>query len=154
MKVFLKDPEAMFPGERRMVNYHFTDKEIDDLIAFFEWAGQVDLNGFPADPPLGRVAGPAPSAAPGGASGSQAALPPQPAIYQALCTACHAIGGVGGVVGPALDTVHRRKSREELIVWLEDPAKVKPGTAMPKLPLTPEQIENIADYLTAIGGAP
>ena len=52
MRLFLKDPEAMYPNERKMVNYHFKDDQIDDVIAFFEWCGNVDLNGFPAKPPL------------------------------------------------------------------------------------------------------
>ena len=29
MKLFLKDPRKMFPGERKMVNYHFTDAQMD-----------------------------------------------------------------------------------------------------------------------------
>lgn len=155
MKVFLKDPEAMFPGERKMVNYHFTDQEIDEVIAFLEWCGKVDLNGFPADPPLRKKLGgaaPAPAGASAPAEGK--ASPPQPPVFQALCIACHSIGGQGGAVGPTLDSVYLRKSRQELVVWLTDPAQVKPGTAMPKLPLTQEQIENLADYLTALGGAP
>ena len=38
----LRDPEAMYPGRRRMQQYDFTDQQISDLIAFFEW---VDANG-------------------------------------------------------------------------------------------------------------
>lgn len=164
LKVFLKDPEAMFPGERKMVNYHFTDTEIDEVIAFLQWCGQVDLNGFPADPPLKqKVSAPAPVAA--SASGPALAgagsppagakpAPTPPPIYQALCVACHAIGGQGGTVGPALDLAYQRKTREEMIAWLTDPGKIKPGTAMPKLPLSHDQIESLADYLTGLGGVP
>ena len=42
----------MFPGQRKMVNYHFNETQIEDVIAFLKWCGQVDLNGFPAKPPL------------------------------------------------------------------------------------------------------
>ncbi len=159
IKVFLKDPEAMFPGERKMVNYHFTDPQIEDVIAFLKWCGNVDLNGFPAKPPLGGKAGggspggvPASAADPSVVSAAHAGLP-RPAIFDALCTACHAVAGQGGSVGPSLDSVFTRKSREEIMAWLTDPAKIKPGTAMPKLPLSPEQIIDLADYLTALGGA-
>lgn len=147
LKVFLKDPEAMFPGERKMVNYHFTEAQIDEVIAFLKWCGEVDLNGFPAKPPLREKLGGVASA--GGAA--KAANPP-PAIYQSLCVACHALGGQGGNVGPALDSVYARKSRREIAEWLADPAKVKPGTLMPKLPLAQGQIDSIADYLTGLGG--
>ena len=34
MRALLKDPQAMYPGERKMVKYNFTDSEIDQLIAF------------------------------------------------------------------------------------------------------------------------
>lgn len=52
IKQILKDPEAMYAGQRKMVNYHFSDQEIDDLFAFFKWVGGMDLNGFPKAPDL------------------------------------------------------------------------------------------------------
>jgi nitric oxide reductase subunit C len=149
MRVFLKDPEAMFPGQRKMVNYHFNEAQISDVIAFLKWCGEVDLNGFPAKPPLRELMG-QPAAA---ASAHHSASMPQPGVYQALCTACHALGGQGGVVGPALDSVFARKSKAEIAEWLTDPAKVKPGTLMPKLPLALEQIDSLSDYLSSLGGA-
>jgi len=44
IRLFLKDPQKMFPGDRKMVNYHFNEQEIEDVIAFLEWCGEVDLN--------------------------------------------------------------------------------------------------------------
>lgn len=38
-------------------------------------------------------------------------------------------------------------------IWIADPAKVKPGTLMPRLPLARNQIDSLADYLTSFGGA-
>jgi nitric oxide reductase subunit C len=38
-----------------MVNYHFSDAEIADVIAFLKWVGEVDLNGFPAKPTLSQT---------------------------------------------------------------------------------------------------
>ncbi|PIQ23176.1 nitric oxide reductase [bacterium (Candidatus Blackallbacteria) CG17_big_fil_post_rev_8_21_14_2_50_48_46] len=57
IKAFLKDPQAMYPGQRKMVKYHFTPEETDDLIAFFKWIGEMDLNGFPPKPDLKSEAG-------------------------------------------------------------------------------------------------
>ncbi len=37
---------------RKMVAYGFSDKEANDLIAFFKWIGYMDLNGFPPKPDL------------------------------------------------------------------------------------------------------
>ena len=39
IKIFLNDPNAMYPGKRKMVSYKFSDKEIEDLISFFKWWG-------------------------------------------------------------------------------------------------------------------
>lgn len=139
LKLFLKDPEKMYPGERKMVNYNFTDEEIEHVIAFLEWCGEVDLNGFPADPPLGRVADPVVTTA-------KSDLP-QPEIFKTICIACHAVGGAGGVVGPPLDIVGTKMDREALKAWISDPQKIKPGTAMPQIPMTPEQLDEVADYL-------
>ena len=44
----LTNPEALYPGQRKMVTYKFTEEEKQALIAFFKWIGEVDLNGFPA----------------------------------------------------------------------------------------------------------
>lgn len=151
LQMFLRDPEAMFPGERKMVNYHFTSEEVDAVIAFLEWCGNVDLNGFPAKPTLritqeGQIAAALPDA-----SASTPHGPKPPEIFSTVCSACHAVHGKGGVVGPALDDVHKRINRDNLISWISDPQKVKPGTTMPKLPLSQEQVEQAADYILSLG---
>ncbi|MEZ4462509.1 MAG: cytochrome c [bacterium] len=52
IRTFIKDPAAMYPGQRQMVKYDFTDDQITDVIAFLRWVGNVDTNGFPAKPDL------------------------------------------------------------------------------------------------------
>lgn len=147
IRVFIKDPEAMYPGQRRMVKYDFSDAQIDDLLAFLRWIGEIDLNGFPPEPPLKSLMQP-PAIASSAAKPSRS----QPQIFGALCVACHAVGGVGGSTGPALDDAYTRKDREQMIAWLRDPAAIKPGTLMPKLPLSEEQIVDLSDYLQSFGG--
>ncbi|MBP9089274.1 MAG: c-type cytochrome [Kofleriaceae bacterium] len=139
MRAVLKDPEAMFPGQRKMVNYGFSDAEIDDLIEFFKWVGKVDLNGFPPKPTLG-----APAQRDMGANAIKL-----PEIFTQLCTACHALGGSGGTVGPALDGVGTRRDAAYLTGWLKDPQVIKPGTTMPKFPLTDEQLSELVQFLAA-----
>ncbi len=34
------------PNGRKMVAYGFSPEEATDLIAFFDWIGKIDLNGF------------------------------------------------------------------------------------------------------------
>lgn len=142
MRMFIKNPQAMYPGERKMVQYNFTDDEIEKIIAFLDWCGKVDLNGFPADPPLGRVAAPVVT------TGKSDV--PKPQIFSTICAACHMVGGEGGVVGPALDLVGTRMDRDYMKSWISDPQKIKPGTAMPQIPLTPEQLDEVVDYLFSL----
>lgn len=142
LRLFLKDPEAMFPGERKMVNYHFNAEQIEEVIAFLEWCGEVDLNGFPADPPLGRVAAPV-------VTTGQSDVP-KPAMFASICAACHTVGGEGGKVGPPLDTIGTKMNHDDLRDWISDPQKIKPGTAMPQIPMTPEQLEEMVTYLLSL----
>jgi nitric oxide reductase subunit C len=139
--LFLKDPQAMFPGERKMVNYGFDDGQIRDLIAFLAWIGEIDTNGFPPKPHL-VLASAAPPAV--------AAISPPPAMFKTVCVACHAVGGAGGAVGPALDGVALRKTPEELDRWLADPASVKPGTAMPMLPMDDATRAELVTWLSSL----
>lgn len=140
MRALLKDPAAMYPGQRQMTNYHFTDEQIGDLIAFFEWAGKVDLNGFPAKPTLGAPA-------------QHEVTPPttaqRPQVFSQLCMTCHALGGVGGTVGPKLDGVGTRLDAAYLERWLHDPLSVKPDSKMPKLPLDATQVSELVTFLSA-----
>lgn len=135
IKIFLKDPQAMFPGQRKMVKYDFTEAEIDDVTAFLSWIGTIDTNGFPAKPDMGAKAAP-PAAVVAAVSGTPASRLPPPAMVTQVCQACHAVGGVGGLVGPSFDGVGQRFDREKLDAWLKDPQAVKPGTAMPNLGLS------------------
>ncbi len=139
IRQMLTDPEGLYPGQRRMVTYAFTQEEQDDMIAFLEWCSHVDLNGFPPPPTVGVATAPA---------GAGAVAVPQ--VYQQICSACHAVGGVGGQVGPALDGVASRRDADYLRRWLEDPLAINPKSRMPKMPLTPEQLEEVLAYLSTL----
>lgn len=144
IRVFLRDPWAMYPGERKMVRYDFTEQDISDLIAFFDWIGKMDLNGFPPEPDIAPT-----QQAPVAAADAAA----QPEKFKTLCIACHAVGGKGGVVGPALDGIADRLDPEFLDKWIADPQTVKPGTAMPKLPISDAERADIVAYLSTLKGA-
>jgi len=139
MRAFLKNPVSTDPNRRKMVNYHFTDEQVEHLIAFFDWCGKVDLNGFPAKPPLGRL------------SDEQIAKQavPQPKVFATTCTACHT--GKTGSIGPDLSQVAKRLTREQIESQIRNPRKAAPGKVqMPTLPLTDDQIKELVDYLEAI----
>lgn len=50
VRVALMNKTSWAPRGRKMVAYGFSEEEANDLIAFFTWIGQTDLNGFPAKP--------------------------------------------------------------------------------------------------------
>lgn len=141
IRAMLRDPEAMYPGQRRMQNYRFSAGQIDDLVAFLQWIDGMDLNGFPAAPSLNAAA------APPGASAPVAA---RPQVFNALCAACHSLGGQGGAVGPALDRVGDRLTADYITRWLHDPQALRPGTLMPRLPLTEAQITELVGFLSQL----
>ncbi len=146
IRVFLKDPQAMYPGQRKMTNYDFSEGQIDDLIAYFDWIGKVDLNGFPPKPVKRLVQ----AASSNSGSSFATTTVDQPAIYGQLCTACHSLQGSGGNVGPALDGVGNRFDEEYLGKWLKDPQAVIAGTAMPKLPLSDSDISALTAFLSGL----
>jgi len=141
IRAMLTDPAKMYPGQRRMWKYAFSEGEKDDLIAFLAWIGNMDLNGFPPKPVLGR---------PATVNGAIAATAERPPIFNQICVACHALGGQGGQVGPALDGVANRKTPAEITAWLRDPPGIKPGTAMPQLNLSDEQLQQLTVFLSTL----
>jgi nitric oxide reductase subunit C len=142
LRVFLRDPEAMFPGERKMQNYNFTEDQITDVIAFLKWCGEVDLNGFPADPPLAVTTSVV--------SASSESATEAPQVFGQLCIACHAVAGKGGNVGPALDGIGSRMDEDLLFRHIKDPLSVKADSKMPNLGLADNDIREIVSYLKTL----
>lgn len=140
IRAMLKNPEQMYPGQRKMTNYKFTDEEIDHLVAFLKWVGGMDLNGFPPKPDLAQVQSPLEMAG------------TKPAIFDQMCVACHSLGGKGGAVGPALDGVGSRRDPEYLTKWLHDPTQIKADSKMPKLPLSEKEIADLTAFLSSLKG--
>ncbi len=46
IKAILMSPVPWEPNGRKMVAYGFSEQEATDVIAFFKWVGEIDLNGF------------------------------------------------------------------------------------------------------------
>ncbi|MBP9674196.1 MAG: c-type cytochrome [Bacteriovoracaceae bacterium] len=140
----LRDPEKMYPGQRKMVKYNFNDQEINDLIAFFKWIGEIDLNGFPAKPDL------MPSASPSNTGKVVVEVSNRPKVFNQMCMTCHALYGQGGDVGPALDGVGSRRDADYIKKWLYDPASIKADSKMPQMPLTEEEIIELTAFLSQL----
>lgn len=71
-------------------------------------------------------------------------------VEQYQCTSCHQIKQEGRPFGPPLDGITNRMDGEKLHLWLAAPDKVKPGTAMPNLKLSDQEIDAIIAYLDSV----
>jgi cytochrome c oxidase subunit 2 len=77
-----------------------------------------------------------------------------------LCYGCHTVDGVSpGVLGPNLTHVGSRSTiasgilpnnQEGLTRWIRDPVGEKPGSLMPTVPLTNEEIAALVAYLQSL----
>ncbi len=143
LKAFLADPQAAKPGTT-MPNQKLVEADVVDLVAFFDWVRHIDTNGWPPQP-LTAIA-----AAPG--------RPAAPAAWQSKgCAGCHMVDGQGAT-GPGPDLSHIGSTPYDALAntpeflgrWLTDPPAAKPGTLMPKLPLTHEELDSLVRYLVAL----
>ena len=77
------------------------------------------------------------------------------------CASCHSIAGTpaSGQVAPDLSHVASKislgagvlpMSRVNLIAWIADPQRHKPGNNMPIVPLSPAQLQDVAAYLETL----
>jgi cytochrome c1 len=78
------------------------------------------------------------------------------------CGSCHFIPGVKGAygkAGPALKGLSKRvrivggtlqNNTKNLKAWLKNPQSIKPGTLMPNMGLSDEEIEIVVKYLNTL----
>jgi nitric oxide reductase subunit C len=107
LEQFMANP-AQFYSEARdgrlMLTLGLSPQEITDVIAFLDWVGQIDTNGWPPRPIL--VSGVAVRAMPGVAGVASADDPSSrgKALFNgsAVCASCHSIEPGVMLVGPSL----------------------------------------------------
>jgi cytochrome c len=74
------------------------------------------------------------------------------------CGGCHTVEGVpqaNGLVGPPLDGIGSRaiiagklaNNPGNMVQWISSPQSVVPGNAMPDMPMTSQQADDIAAFL-------
>lgn len=81
----------------------------------------------------------------------------------AVCSSCHSIQGLVALTGPAIgpDLTHVGSRRtlaggvlantpDALRAWIADPQRYKPGTLMPRVPLSDADLDAVVAYLEAL----
>lgn len=86
---------------------------------------------------------------------------PQPVLAGALlfrgrgCEVCHAANGSGGKIGPALNGLAARRTREWVERHFENPQSLSPGSMMPAYHFTVPERDALVSFLFALpDGAP
>ncbi len=143
----VKYPEKAFANSwRKMQNVHASDAEIEDMIAFFQWVEAVNNNDWPPQDSRKRLT-----------RGEQAmvasaGVTPGAAVFQTKgCMNCHSLHGTGGTFGPALDTIGRSLSVEQIEHYVQNPKSVNPEAMMPpQKELSPRELEEVAKFLSTL----
>jgi cytochrome c oxidase subunit 2 len=66
------------------------------------------------------------------------------------CYGCHTVGKMGTPIGPDLSRVGSKYSRTYLEGWLRDPSAQRPNAHMPTLELSPQQVTDLAAFLSSL----
>lgn len=85
----------------------------------------------------------------------------QSVFLNAPCATCHAIAGTPAFAtrGPALTHVGSRRdlaagalpnTHDDMLRWIYNPQSIKPGTQMPAVPLTADQLTALVAYLRSL----
>ena len=139
--------------------YRLTEGELWDVVAFLQRLPDLNAAAYadwmhraPPAPACGRGPDSLAAAAPVDLARGREAL------HQYACTACHIVPGLTGSaphVGPTLEGFAERKliagtlanTPDNRALWLLQTHKVKPGTTMPELGVTPQDARDMAAYL-------
>jgi nitric oxide reductase subunit C len=144
----VKSPELAFANSpRKMPNQHVTDQEINDLVAFFRWVGEINNNDWPPQDSKKRLS-----------RGEQlmvakVGVSPGAAVFQTKgCMNCHSLRGTGGTFGPALDTIGAGMSAQEIGKYIRNPKSVNPNSKMPpqKDNLSERELDEVAGFLATL----
>lgn len=141
IKAVVRNPEQ-FTTWRKMPRLPVTDKELEDLVAFLQWAGEIDTQGWPPQDQKPRSE-----------TGRAAALGVSPGavLFQEKgCFACHRLYATGGQQGPELTHVGSRLSYERIEKVLTDPSSASPQATMPPLAISHEERDHLAAFLAGM----
>ena len=47
IKAWIKSQPTGTPGRRQMPNFNFSDAQLDDMVEFLKWTGEIDTNRWP-----------------------------------------------------------------------------------------------------------
>ncbi|BEH08957.1 hypothetical protein GSUET_05690 [Geobacter sulfurreducens subsp. ethanolicus] len=135
--------EAFAKSARKMPQQHVSEVEIENLVAFFNWVGEIDNGDWPPQDSKKRLSRSEQRLSLG------AAVSPGAAVFQTKgCMNCHSLHGVGGTFGPVLDTIGRKLTVEQIEHYINNPKSVNPNAKMPpQTELSDRERDEVAKFL-------
>lgn len=140
----IKSPELAFAKSvRKMPQEHVSEVEIENLVAFFNWVGEIDNGDWPPQDSRKRLSSSEQRMSLG------ATVSPGAAVFQTKgCMNCHTLHGVGGTFGPVLDTIGRKLTSEQIEQYIHNPKSMNPNAKMPpQNGLSDRERDEVAKFL-------
>ncbi|MBZ5587523.1 MAG: cytochrome c [Acidobacteriia bacterium] len=143
----LEHPEVAFADSyRKMPQQHLGQQEIEDIVAYLRWVGNIDNHDWPPQDSPNRWKRSTERVMAGAALSPAAAL-----VQQENCLSCHTLGGSGESKGPRFEWIGARRDAAYIARYLADPEKVAPGAQMPSFEsLSQEQREMIGEFIVSL----
>jgi len=140
----IKNPERAFANSfRKMPQQKISDSDMENLVSFFTWVGEIDNGDWPPQDSKKRLTrGEKRMVATAGVS-------PGAAVFQTKgCMNCHSLHGVGGSFGPGLDTIGRQLTIEQIEHYIKNPKGANQKAMMPpQKDLSERELEEVAKFL-------
>jgi len=73
---------------------------------------------------------------------------PREVLTRYGCQGCHQVQGAGGTLGPSLDNIISDKGRAFFLRKVKEPQFNNASSAMPQMPITDEELEVLAEFLS------
>ncbi len=143
----LEHPEVAFADSyRKMPQQHLGTGEIEDIVAYLRWVGNIDNHDWPPQDSPGRWKRSTERVMASAALSPAAAL-----VQQEGCLACHTLAGSGEGKGPRLEWIGARRDAAFIAGYLADPEKAAPGAQMPAFDnLSQGQREMIGEFVVSL----
>jgi len=126
MVEFFKNPQQLRPGTN-MPPVQLAAAQLNDLAAFVSKLDASNADGLLQTP----------------RSVAEGAV-----VYQNnRCAMCHLANGTGKKLGPPLNGVGQKRTRQWIIEHFINPQKLSPGSTMPPYPLPEKEMAALTDYL-------
>lgn len=143
-KYRIKNPEKAFENSwRKMPKQNISDAEVENLILFFKWVGEINNGNWPPQDSKQHLTR--------GEERMVAAVTvlPGAAVFKSRgCMNCHSLHGEGGDFGPALDHIGRKLTLEQIEHYIKNPKSINPNAMMPpQKELSEKELEEVAKFL-------